>query len=308
MGLTTRAQFGTCCASCSVDEWGLMSTIDLGDPVPDLAIETRDSAGVLSDAGSVGLVITKPDNTTDSPTVNHTGTGQYSADYVPTDPGHYNVRWVATGVNTSAYADSFDVLEANPRYIVSLSDAKTLLNFTGTTTSDEELRRYNEAATWMIEQYLDETVVRTAYVGEKHCVGGSLTTSWYPGSGPYGRYKTSVFVDHRPIISLTSITSVDGLYTWDPNLLYLDTSTGEITPLPGSPGLFGDLLVDYVAGYQIIPANYQEAARLIIQHLWATRRGLGGNLITQQLPGFNIGFAIPQAVKDLLGPQAPVFA
>jgi hypothetical protein len=285
-----------------------MPTIDLGDPVPGLAIETRDRDGNLADAGTVVLTITKPDNTTAQPTVSHDTTGQYSADYVPTDPGHYNIRWEATGANTSAYADSFDVLEESPRYIVSLSDAKALLNFSGTSVSDEELRRYNEAATSMIERYVDQVVVRRAITGEKHSVGGSLSTNWYPGIGPYGRYKTSVFLDHRPIISVTNIQSVDGLYTWDSNLVYLNTSTGEVMPQPGSPGFFGELLCDYVAGYQIIPSNYQEAARLIIQHLWATRRGLGGNLITQQLPGFNIGFAIPQAVKDLLGDQPPVFA
>lgn len=286
-----------------------MPTIDLGDPVPNLAVETRDADGNLADPGSITLVITKPDGSQDTISApNHDGTGQYSASYVPADPGHYNARWVATGVITSAYSDSFDVLESNPRYIVSLADAKTLLNFTGTTVSDEELRRYNEAATYVIEDYIGQTVVRTTYTDEQHCIGGSLITNWYPGSGPYGTYKTKVFTDHRPVISLTSVRSVDGIYTWDPNLLYLNKETGEISPLPGSPGLFGDLLLDYVAGHQVIKANIQEAARLIIQHLWATRRGLGGNLITQQLPGFNIGFAIPQAVKDLLGPQAPVFA
>lgn len=285
-----------------------MPTIDLGDPVPDLAIETLDANGNPADAGSVSLVITKPDGTTVSITPNHLSTGQYAADYLPTDPGHYNVRWTATGVNTAAYADSFDVLEASPRYIVSLADAKTLLNFTGTTSSDEEIRRYNEAATIMVETYKDETVVRTPVLGEQHCVGGSLTTNWYPGADPYGQYKTSIFCDHRPILSLTSIESVDGLYAWDVNLVHVNKKTGELTPLLGSPGFWGDVIIDYIAGYEVIPANYQEAARLIIQHLWATRRGLGGNLITQQLPGFNIGFAIPQAVKDLLGPQAPVFA
>jgi hypothetical protein len=285
-----------------------MPTIDLGDPVPNLAVETRDDLGALADAGSVSLVITKPDNSTITVTPSHDDVGKYSASYFPTDPGHYNVRWVATGVNTSAYSDSFDVLEANPRYIVSLSDAKELLRFQGTTTADEELRRYNQAATDMIERYLDQIVVRRPVIGEEHFTGRSLYYSYAAPSYPSARVVRGIYLNKRPVLSLASVATLDGLYTWDVSQLIVNSETAEVKPLPGAPNLWGNIVVDYVAGYQIIPANIQEAARIIIQHLWATRRGLGGNLITQQLPGFNIGFALPQTVKDLLGEQPPVFA
>jgi len=270
-----------------------MPTIDLGDPVPNLAIETRDISGNFADAGSVTLVITKPDNTTANPTVNHADVGKYDANYVPPDPGHYSVRWVATGVNQSAYTDSFDVLEANPRCIVSLADAKELLRFSGDSATDEELRRYNEASTHMIEQYMKKTVVRTPVVGEEHCV--------------YGR-RDVVFLRRRPVISLTAVATIDSLVTWDISTLAVNSTSGRVNYLPGSAALRGIITFDYVAGYTIIPANIQEAARIMIQHLWATRRGLGGNLITQQLPGFNIGFALPQSVKDLLGAQPTMVA
>lgn len=285
-----------------------MATIDLGDPVPDLAVETRDAAGVLADAGLVVLTITKPDNTTTTPAVNHDDVGKYSADYFPPAPGHYNVRWVASGINSAVYTDSFDVLEANPRYIVSLSDAKDLLRFQGNTTADEELRRYSEAATDMIERYLDQVVVRRVITGEEHFTGRSLYYSYAAPSYPSARVVRGIYLNKRPVLSVTSVETLDGLFTWDVNLLNVNMETAEIKPLPGAPNLWGDILVDYIAGYQIIPANIQEAARIMIQHLWATRRGLGGNLVTQQLPGFNIGFALPQAVKDLLGDRPPVFA
>lgn len=280
---------------------------DLGDAVWLGFRATTASGNLTSAAVTVTVTITQPDGVTVTPAVTPSSVGQYETVFTPTQAGLHAVRWAAVGADPSAHTDSFDVRGTNPRYIVSLEDAKELLQFTDE-VSDEVLRGYNEAATYMIERYLDQTVVRKPVAGERHCAGGSLTTNWYPGSGPYGAYRTSVFVDHRPVLSLTAVGSVDGLHTWDPTLLYLNGETGEVTTKPGSPGLFGDLLVDYVAGYQVIPANIQESARMMIQHLWATRRGLGGNLITQQLPGFNIGFAIPQAVKDLLGNQPPVFA
>ena len=127
-------------------------------------------------------------------------------------------------------------------------------------------------------------------------------------TGIYSAATTAVFLHHRPVLSLTGVRTVDGYYTWDVTGLHVDATTGMVTPLPGYPSLWGDLVADYIAGYSIIPSNIQQATRIMVQHLWATRRGLAGNLVTQQLPGFNIGYAIPQSVKDLLGPQPPVFA
>lgn len=289
-----------------------MPTYDLGDPVP-LTVQTYDATGTLADAGAITVTITHPDGlTTDTPTPTHPSTGQYQTDYMAAEPGHYDVRWVATGANTSAYTDSFDVLEANPRYIVSLADAKELLRFANTTASDEEIRRYNAAATELIETYLDQIVVRKPITAEEHYYndyhhrpGRRLVT---PSTGSYSAASTQLWVNHRPVLSLTSLGTIDGLYTWNTAGLHVDRDTGEITPLPGFPSLWGDITIDYVAGYQIIPPRIQEAARIVIQHLWGLRRGLAGNLVTQQLPGFNIGYALPQSVKDLLGPQAPVFA
>lgn len=285
---------------------------DLGDSVWLPFQATGTNGNLAAPSGAVTVTIVQPDGTTALPTVTNTSVGRYETVFVPSQSGRHTVRWVAAGAEPSSYSDVFDVSEAAPRYIVSLDDARTLLRFEDT-DSDEELRRYNAAATDMVERYLDQVVVRRAVLAEEHRTHQPVYETNPSGyyrvdSYPSGWSERRLFLHKRPIISLTSVRTVDNLYNWPIGQLYINGATAEVTPLPGSAGLWGDLLVDYVAGYQVIPANIQEAARIMIQHLWATRRGLGGNLITQQLPGFSIGFAIPQVVKDLLGDQPPVFA
>jgi hypothetical protein len=284
---------------------------DLGDPVWLAFQATGVNGNLVVPGGAVTATITQPDGTSVSSSVTNPSVGQYETVFVPSQPGRHSVRWVAAGTSPSTYADVFDVSDASPPYIVGLDDAKTLLRFDDT-DSDAELRRYNAAATFMVEQYLDQVVIRRVITGEEHYyssyrhrVGRVLVT---PSTRAFHATTDAIFVNKRPVLSLTGVATIDGLYTWDVNGLHVDKSTGALSPLPGFPSLWGDLTIDYVAGYQVIPANIQEAARIMIQHLWATRRGLAGNLVTQQLPGFNIGFAIPQSVKDLLGPQPPVFA
>ena len=284
---------------------------DLGDSVLLSFQSTAPNGNLVVPDGAVTAVVTQPDDTPATVSVTNQAAARYETVFVPTQSGRHSIRWTVAGSNRSSYADVFDVAEASPPYIVSLDDAKTLLRFDDT-DSDEELRRYNAAATYMIEQYKDQVIVRRSIVAEEHYyssyrshAGRVLVT---PSTRGYDVATSAIWVNKRPVISLTSLGTIDGLYTWDITGLHVDKETGELTPLPGFPSLWGDLTVSYTAGYTIIPANIQEAARIMIQHLWGLRRGLSGNIVTQQLPGFNIGFAIPQSVKDLLGPQPPVFA
>lgn len=284
---------------------------DLGDSVLLPFQSTAPNGNLVVPDGAVTATITQPDETPVAASVTNPSTARYETVFVPTQSGRHSIRWTVAGSNQSSYADVFDVAEGSPPYIVGLDDAKTLLRFDDT-DSDEELRRYNAAATYMIEQYLDQVVIRRHITAEEHYyssyrhhAGRVLVT---PSTHGFDVATTAIWVNKRPVISLTSVATIDGLYTWDVTGLHVDKFTGELTPLPGSASLWGDLTVSYVAGYTIIPANVLEAARIMIQHLWATRRGLSGNIVTQQLPGFNIGFALPQSVKDLLGPQPPVFA
>lgn len=267
---------------------------DLGDPVWLPFRATGVNGNLVTPGGVVTVTVTQPDGTVATPAVTSTSVGFYEAVFVSSQAGRHTVRWVAAGTDPSSYADVFDVFDASPAYIVSLDDAKTLLQFGDDTDADEELRKYNTAATGIIERYMRQAVVRRTVTAEEH----------YWGDYRCGR----LILDKRPVISLVGVARVDGTYTWDITKLHVEKATGIVTPLPGSGWPRGDLTADYVAGYTTIPGHIQEAARIVIQHLWATRRGLGGNLITQQLPGFNIGYALPQSVKDLLGPPAPLVA
>jgi hypothetical protein len=284
---------------------------DLGDSALLAFQATAPNGNLVVPDGAVTATITQPDTTPVTVSVTNPAPARYETVFVPTQSGRHSIRWTVAGTYQSSYVDVFDVAEASPPYIVGLDDAKTLLRFDDT-DSDEELRRYNAAATYMIEQYLDQVVIRRTITAEEHYyssyrhhAGRVLVT---PSTRAFDVATTAIWVNKRPVIDLTSVATIDGYYTWDVTGLHVDKVTGELTPLPGFPSLWGDLTVSYTAGYTIIPANIQEAARIMIQHLWATRRGLSGNIVTQQLPGFNIGFAIPQSVKDLLGPQPPVFA
>lgn len=264
-----------------------MAAIDLGDVVP-LTVETRDAAGVLADAGAVVLTIQLPDNTTLTPTVTHSGTGTYQVDYTTTMAGPHRIRWVATGLNTSAYADTITVSEAYPRYLGSLAATKEQLKFTSS-DSDEQLRGFMESATEIIENYTGLALVRRTET-EDHDLC----------------YSTRKLVLNRsPVISVTSVALVDGTFSWPVADLYVSKASGIVTTLPTSTWFYGHVEAVYVVGLQVIPRNYVGASDMIVESLWSTRRGAkgpprrGSAVEMVDIPGMNV--AIPKPALELLG-------
>jgi hypothetical protein len=164
---------------------------DLGDTVP-LSVSVYDEDGALAAAGDVDLTITLPDGTTTAPSVTTPTTGVYEASYPTTQAGRHTVRWVATGLNASAYTDAFDVDASAPTGLVSLSDVKAHLGMSSTvTTNDEELRRFIDAATDFVEGKIGPVVRRT------------ISKTVIPGSD--GRLYLN-----GPAVSLTTITAAYG--------------------------------------------------------------------------------------------------
>lgn len=270
---------------------------DLGDLVP-LAVQITDAANAPANASAVTLTITLPDGTvasgitvTNPPTV----TGTYVYDFLPTQAGRHIARWVSTTPN-SAYTDSFDVRPADPGYIISLADAKTHLNKSGTSTvDDEELRAYLETATGVIERHTGKVVARRT-VQERVPVS----------------YVSELWLNYRPILSVTSIATTDGSVTWLVTSTYVDIQPdwGRISVLSGNRWN-GSLLVTYVAGMSSIPPEYAMAARIIVEHLWNSQRqagigpspfGAGGEAAPAP------GFAIPRRALELLGAPPPMVA
>ena len=266
---------------------------DLADIVP-LTVQTKDATGAPANAGAVTVTITHAaTGTVYTPTPTNPSTGQYQVDFAPTLAGFYKVRWAATGVNASGSSDSFQVYDAAPNYIISLADARSALGLTST-ANDEDLRQYIEAATYVIERHLGEVVAPRSFVEDYEAVRT-------------GRWGESITLRQIPVLSVQSITSVSNLFTWNASDFHINLTTGVITGLPSTYGLFGDVTINYTAGYAVIPANYQEAAKIIVQHTWQNRRGksgaaVPGGMSTETRLGRGLfGFAIPNAALEWLG-------
>ncbi|SEF34399.1 hypothetical protein SAMN05421837_107370 [Amycolatopsis pretoriensis] len=268
--------------------------IDVGD-LYRCSFTLTSPAGGNVNAGTMTLTITLPDQTTTvvGP-VAPTTTGVYVYDYQTVQAGRHTAHWVGTGANPGAYVEVFDVRPADAPYLVSLADIKAQTNISNT-VSDEELRTYLEAATGVIERHLGQAVVRRSRT-EEHLIpsGGGLVLNW------------------TPVVSVTSLATVDGSYTWNPATLYA-TPAGLVTcPLGTAP--YGHVAVTYVAGTSLVPEEYGLAARIIVQHLWETQRGaagapraggLGDTLGISRSAGSGLGYAIPNRALELLGTGLP---
>lgn len=270
---------------------------DLGDQVP-LTIEIRDSSGALANAGAVTLTVGLPDGTSATPVISNPSTGRYQVDYATSQAGRHTVRWVATGVNASAHADTFDVRPGTPDYLISLASAKDQCKIPQEDTSqDDRLREFVEAAAYVIENHRKEAIIRRT-VTEYH----------------YLREPASkLLLRTTPVISLSTIQTVDSGTTWDTSGLHVNPATGLVIARSGTGVITftGNVQAVYVAGRIIMRANDTLAARIIVQHLWETTRGNprtgpwpGGQEDTTQI--FGMGFAIPNRALQLLGKPPPL--
>lgn len=177
-----------------------MRTYDLGDGV-NLRHYVYDRNDVLTDA-TVALNITKPDGTTVSATVQHTGVGQYDANtYVPDQVGVYIALWTMSGAVTDVTVDTFRVSDPAPSVYCSLPQVKAQL---GKDTDDER-------------DDLIELAIRTAsrkidqFTGRRFYADLVESTRTFPLSSrlftsPYGQ---AVRVDD--IASLTDLTVAGGM-------------------------------------------------------------------------------------------------
>lgn len=274
---------------------------DLGSLVP-LAVSVADSNGAPINATGITLTITLPDGSTTSPVVTNPPlrVGAYSYSYLPTQAGRHLVRWITNGPNT-AFTDAFDVAEAAPPLILPLSELKQQLELDPLDTSmDAELHAKGAAITKALENYKREVIVQRT-ITETLRFGVMWNSAW--------PVLSAARLTFRPCISLTSVVSRDGTQSWDVvNNLYLHNDTGIIEILAGPP-ITGWVVFTYVAGYQIIPYNYLEGAKVLLQHVWETRRGPGGStgvVGAEELGDWRHFTALPRKVTEWLGPPAPV--
>lgn len=263
-------------------------SFDLADVVP-LSVTIRDADGSFADAGSVSLTVTLPDGTTSvTGPIASTTVGVYNHDYVTTQAGRHGVRWVATGVNASAFDDAFTVDAADPGAFVSLADVKAHMGKTDS-GDDAELAGFVTAACRMIEERIG------------HVTPAAFTEDV--------RAREVVVLPERPVISVTSVATLPDLTAVpqaDPT-----TSTAGWT-LDGPAGLlkytsrFGHVRVAYRAGRTPVPGNVRLAALELAAHLWRSSQMNSGGvrpLMTDSdapiFPGSS--YALPTRVRELLG-------
>jgi hypothetical protein len=286
---------------------------DLGSMYP-AALDVFNSSGVLTDPQTVTLTITLPDGTTVSPVVTLPSTvaGQLRYNYQTVQAGRHLVRWVTQNPNV-AYTDAFDVAEAAPPMILSLAMAKKQLQIDpANTTDDDEIREMLMGITKAVENYKDEAIAFRQITAESHQFD-LWSWSWQ---------VPRMILDWKPVITLTNLTSEDGAVNWLTGgpiaanqvgrELYIDGSTGIITVVRGTP-ITGWVMASYTVGYQVIPYNYIEGAKVMFQYLWESRRGpggLSGVVGPEELHAMSGGhpYLIPRKAQEWFGPQFPAVA
>jgi hypothetical protein len=279
-----------------------MARYPQGQPVR-ISTTVRDTTGALVNAGTLTLLVktaavdgTWTTTGTYSSPVNDS-TGTYHQDIPVTDlaaAGHYQYTWTSTGTGAGVSFGEFDVFDPFETSVLPLQDAKDQLNIPqATTTSDNEIQSYIATIEGCLKRYTGGPMVNRTVIERAEMMSN----------------QTVILVRQRPLVSVTSIASASGSLIDISGGLDLDTNAGTIRRKLGLPfyGPFFTWLpmvtVVYIAGWGTsVPAAFNSAARIIIQHLWDTQRGTGalpmsaGELVT--VPGF--GFAIPNAAAELL--------
>jgi len=249
--------------------------IDLGETV---ALSWTSAA-----AGTAVLTLRAPDGTVSTPTV--TGvTTVHTASFTANQAGRWLASWIITGGDS--YTDIVDVWQADPRFLISLDDARSALNLTTTNTiSDADLRLYIAAATPVIEDIAGPILSSTATATGDAC-------------------KASVLLG-SPANTITSVT-VDGVaftaYT-------VDLVAGVVTATAGS---FGGtkVTVTYTLGSSIIPPNIRLATREEVRFLVQIGKQ-GARPTTPAMESGSSwtpsGFAVPKRVIELCSPNDRVW-
>jgi uncharacterized phiE125 gp8 family phage protein len=257
-----------------------VATIDLGDPLPNLAVEVTDATGVLANAGAVVLTITLPGGTTTPPAVTNASTGVYTASYLPTQRGRHTAVWIATGANASVFSTTYNVVDPAAS-IVGLAEVQAYLKVYSTADQDD-VRAVAEAASDAVEREYGQW--RRTTVVEVRDGGGC-----------------GIILLTTPVLSVTSVVESGVTLTAGTDyvlgragILYRGSATSTRTWLSG----IGTVTITYVAGASIIPEAVSEAVLHIARQLWEQRRGGTRQQTDDYLPDD----VIPRSARLLLQP------
>jgi hypothetical protein len=267
-----------------------------GQPIR-VSTTITDLTGTLVNAGSLSLTVQKPDVTQQvySSPVNDS-TGKYHQDIPATDltqNGHYLYVWTATGTGAGVSRGDFDVFDPFEPAILPLQDAKDALNIPQATTSyDAELQIFVDAVTADMEQL----------------TGGPAVNRTIVERVELAKNNTILVLRKRPVVSVTSVVDLASGVSLSLTDIEIDTNAGIVRRKLEFPWLVYQpyCTATYVAGWgTAVPAAFNLAARIVVQHLWRTQRGpytrgYGGQPDETLLPG--MAFAWPNAALEILAP------
>ncbi len=255
--------------------------VDIGDKVT-LTFEVR-VAGVLTNATTKTIVVTKPDGTTLSPapTITSPSTGLYSADVYPDAAGEWLYRWAAFDAGGLAMAarDDFFMVEValTSTYYISvdelreeLADSTSKLNNNllekavrvGSRAVDKYTkRRFWRNATASAQSFyvLDFWEPRLVYVPDIATQTGLIVKTDDSGTGSYGTTWSSSNYALGPL----NADRDGGAYSW--------TEVQAINrdfPAVADPGIWGrsgkpaPVQVTAVWGWSQVPEQVREATLL----------------------------------------------
>jgi hypothetical protein len=222
-------------------------------------------------------------------------TGTYHQDVPAADLtaiGHYQYTWTSTGPGAGVAVGDFDVYDPFEVRVLSLQDAKDMLNIPQATAAyDAEVDGWVAAIESGLERFTGGPVVNRSVSERCEALNG----------------LRQFCVRQRPLVSVTSIIAETGgaLGLSD---VRIDANAGTIQRAMGWPflGPFAGpwFTVTYTAGWGTsVPPAFASFARIVIDHLWGTQRGpsqrpsMGGDE-TVTPPGW--GFAIPNRALELL--------
>ena len=204
--------------------------------------------------------------------------------WTPDMAGRWTIRWTSSGTGTiGAYTDVVNVWPQDPKFIISLDDAKQALGMADVVdpVRVDEIRLHIAAATPVIESIAGPVLPGTKTVEVPPYWSYADLDGYTPGSALTVTYK-----DNGSTVDTSAYKTDDANVG---GLLYLRPSARVI-------------LISYPVGSPVVPPNIQLATRELVRHWWQLGRQAGRASVPG---GFDeaaptpSGFAVPKRVVEL---------
>lgn len=261
-----------------------MPTIDVGDPLPDLAVRVENPPGTPVNVGVMTLTVTDPAGVPTVVANTNTGPGLYRSTnpVYATDGGVWVARWVGTGANACVKERTYSV--GDP---VDIDEVRDALKIAQTVATDTVLYRRVAAATSMVERLSGRALRRRTVLDERD-------------GGRYAVALTQVPVD--AVLSVTedgvALTSDAWTLKRSTGLLYRNTPTSGAVWARGA----GNVAIRYTVAAGPIPDHLYDAIVEATRLLIAGYRGSSG----QPAAGAALQ-DIERRVELLVGAKLPRF-